>query len=97
MRSIQIRNKNWNIPSSLIFVLISHARCAPLHLAIAIAATQQLDIIIPRHHRHTTAQQRTPQAIMVHPICFDDTAVAAAPVADTDTDINSEQAAAASR
>jgi hypothetical protein len=34
---------------------------------------------------------------MVHPICFDDTAVASAPVADTDTDINSEQAAAASR
>ena len=58
----------------------------------------QLDIIIPHHCRHTTAQQRTPQAIiMVHPICFDDTAVAAVPVADTDVGINSEQAAAASR
>ena len=47
----------------------------------------QLDIIILRHRRHTTAQQRTPQAIiMVHPICFDDTAVDALPVADTDAD-----------
>jgi hypothetical protein len=81
----------------------------PLRLAItnAIAATpsrtrsqphNQLDIIILRHRRHTTAQQRTHQAIiMVHPICFDDTAVVSAPVADTDADINSEQAAAASR
>ena len=46
---------------------------SPLHLAIA--ATQQLDIIslspLP-----ATQQLLSPQATMVHPICFDDTAAA---------------------
>jgi hypothetical protein len=39
-------------------------------------------------------QHQSPQAIMVHHICFDDTADAAPPVTDTTDNGNSEQAAA---
>jgi hypothetical protein len=53
MRSIHLCNKNWNIPSPLIFVSTSRSRCASTSCHHN-RATQHLDIIVPCHLCHTT-------------------------------------------